>query len=135
MNTYEETKYHNLLSSVRNLENEIRYFLYENSQTFISNECQHELCNLLTIKPIHYQLEQESLDSEIDLFYRLLEHLYKIEEGIELLRRQTRDKDLFQGVWYMIYQAYVEFELVFECNILSELGDLLFKDFMAPKVM
>lgn len=93
----------------------------------MSNETHYELCNLLTIKPLHYQLQQEPTTQETALFLKILEHLYKIDYGIELLCRQADDKEIFHGIWLMIYQVYQEFDQefdrVYETNVLSELGE------------
>jgi hypothetical protein len=108
------------LAPIKNLENQVRIFIYDYCTQSGSNNIFHPVFNLLS-NIIHMQysfkeyLVTEDPEREHELSCRIAEQLIISEKELRVISKDSYDsgiKERIQDVWYSLYKAYIAYEKV-----------------------
>lgn len=103
------------LAPIKNLENQIRLFIYDNCQ---NHHCPHlfpPMFNLLSyVTPLKFLLKEmlitEDEEREEELIYQLIEYYELLIKDFRLLANHIGNEEGIRDVWFSLYQAHFVIE-------------------------
>ena len=104
------TQYRRLFSAVKNVEDALRLFFYENLNYFKNHQSLEHVCGFLKIEPLKRQVEKEQSSFNLELYSTIVFQLGFIQGEIRFLTNEEAVKEQIEDIWYLVHQAFKELD-------------------------
>ena len=96
--------------AVKNVEDALRLFFYENLNYFKNHQYLEHVCLFLRIEPLKRQVEKKQSIINLELFCMIRYHLRSMEGDIRFLKYEEVVKQEIEDILYLIHQAFTELD-------------------------